>query len=160
MDKIEKNKKKDKKKKTDIEKKDMIEKKTEIVKRDKSMREKRPTIPIGHLRLGDVILQLETFPQDYKIALDNPEAFRGYFKDIGFELLAEKDSITVEEFLQICKESVGKSFNSWKGDEFEMSLGSFVWITGMMGKLGGALVELRRSDEKKQILIVASDIFQ
>lgn len=53
-------------------------------------------------------------------------SYRGYYEDLAFE---PAENVEVREMLTEALESVGKTFEGYKGGEFTMSLHSTVWLS-------------------------------
>lgn len=105
-----------------------------------------------HITLGKLIAILEDAPADMTVMFtggtfdgsypSTPNSDRGYYSDLAFA--PSTAQITVAEFLPVCKECVGKTFEGYKGGDFTMSDNTPLWVAPW-GVCGDAIVghELR-----------------
>ena len=94
------------------------------------------------LSLGELILLLRLQPQTNAIKIDyggNPgslDSYRGYYKDLAISPDGDTEK-TVAAFLSDCENSVGKTYDGYKGGEFTMTKQTFMWVAcyGTTGKM-------------------------
>lgn len=59
------------------------------------------------------------------IGFHKPHSYRGYYEDLAFEVATD---ISVGTMLELCRESVGKTFYGYKGGEYVMNEYTDCWI--------------------------------
>lgn len=79
------------------------------------------------MTLGELIVTLKTADPNKvcKIGLGKPHSYRGYFDQLAFEPVKD---VTVAAMLKDAEESVGKTFEGYKGGDYTMSLHTDVWL--------------------------------
>ncbi len=70
---------------------------------------------------------------------NNPHSYRGYYEDLAFEPAGWK--MTVCDLIAICRSAMGKTFEGYKGGEYEMDETTPVWIAEY-GSSGRKLVAI------------------
>jgi hypothetical protein len=115
----------------------------------------------GQLTLGELISKLEAFPEDNIVVVDYTQtsptctdSYRGYFEELSFEY-GDSNTLTVKEFLVICKDAVGKTFTGYSGGDFKMRRYTFVWIA-QYGELGKMITGVSQI-ENTIVLITSED---
>lgn len=84
-----------------------------------------------HLTLGRLVAELEKADGSLSVQFEDggapcePHSYRGYYSDLAFE--SDPKPITVSEFLDICRQSLGASFEGYKGGDFEMHEATPLW---------------------------------
>jgi len=71
------------------------------------------------MELQEYIALLEQHPREKRLAkgLGNPHSWRGVYAELAFEVV---EDTTVGEMLDCAEDSVGKTFEGWKGGDFKM----------------------------------------
>lgn len=102
--------------------------------------------------LGEVILLLQAAPQSDKVRLDFTDAmlkgldsYRGYYEDLSLGYGSAGSAMTVAQLLKIFEESVGKTYQGYKGGDFTMSTKTLVWVAPY-GDTGRMLVDIKSED--------------
>lgn len=89
------------------------------------------------MKLGKIISLLERQPQDNNIyfdfggfTIDDLDSYRGYYRDLAISYLKVPYDKTpkVKDFLEKCKQAVGRTYDGYKGDKFLMDENTPVWI--------------------------------
>src|SRR3954453_3722902 len=80
-----------------------------------------------YMALGKLIKFLEGYPPETKVPMGfgEPHSFRGYYEDVAFEPVADT---TVGEMLAHAKSALGKTFQGYKGGDFQMNEYTYCWI--------------------------------
>lgn len=89
------------------------------------------------MTLGKLIDLLKKMPQDRPIVFDfdlsvsplSLMSYRGYYCDLAVDRTEPGDIVTVESFLEICKDAMGNTFTGYKGGEFLMGKTTPIWIS-------------------------------
>lgn len=70
--------------------------------------------------LGELIATLEASDPGAvaKVGISNPHSWRGDYEELAFE---PAPSMTAAEMLAVARSALGRSFDGYKGGEFEMS---------------------------------------
>lgn len=63
----------------------------------------------------------------YGLAPVSPHSYRGYYSDIAFE--HDADDVSVGDFLNTVKSTIGSVFEGYKGGDFTMKENTHVWIS-------------------------------
>lgn len=92
----------------------------------------------SQMTLGEMIERLEQLPPDTLINLGNSHSYRGYYSDLAFEAL---DRATASEVLQECQDSMGQSFEGYKGGDYYMHAGVPIWVADY-GRCGKKLIAI------------------
>ena len=87
------------------------------------------------LTLGEIIKKLDDIDGNKNVIVDidgflsvgEPASYRGYYSDLAFE--PSDEEITVKDFLKLCKDSNGISFEGYKGGDFKMEDDTPLWIS-------------------------------
>ena len=71
------------------------------------------------MTLGELIERLKKADPDKVVpkGWNNPHSYRGYYECLAFE---PADNVTVGEMLKCAEDSLGKTFQGWKGGDFKM----------------------------------------
>lgn len=85
------------------------------------------------LTLGEIILKLENMPPDAPVRFDfdsnvgGLDSWRGSYSELalGYQ---DDEPITVNDLLNDCRFSVGKTYEGYKGGEFKMGRQTPVWV--------------------------------
>lgn len=78
------------------------------------------------MTLGQLIAALEAREQAAVVnGFCNPHSYRGYYEELAFEPTA---NVTVSSMLRCARESVGKTFEGYKGGSYVMHEGVGVWL--------------------------------
>lgn len=99
-----------------------------------------------HLTLGGLVKVLETADPDMWVIYDlmepsspsAPESYRGYYIDLSFP--PSSTPITVKEFLREAKDAIGKTFEGYKGGDFEMHSDTPLWASDYGSASGIAIM--------------------
>jgi hypothetical protein len=80
-----------------------------------------------HLDLEDLIGILEAHDPDktVKVGFTSPHSYRGYYEDLAFELA---ENVTVGAMLADARTALGKTFQGYKGGDYEMGNWTSVWL--------------------------------
>lgn len=84
-----------------------------------------------HVTLGRMIEAMKQANPDAVVSLDfgghpgGPISYRGYYADLAFE--PSNEPITARAFLKVCQESLGKTFEGYKGGDFLMGEDAPLW---------------------------------
>ena len=112
-----------------------------------------------HLTLGQAIDKLKAANAESVVLFDfggSPNeamSYRGYYSDLAFDKKA--DPITVVEFLEMCREALGKTFTGYKGGDFTMSEDTPLWASEY-GTTGYAIIGLKQTD--KAVVLVTKEL--
>lgn len=79
------------------------------------------------MMLGELIEYLEKEDPDKVVPLGfrQPDSYRGYYDQLAFEPVK---NITVGAMLACAKEAMGKTYQGYKGGDFEMHQYTDVWL--------------------------------
>ena len=78
---------------------------------------------------GIVEVDMDGFDDIYVYATDI-DSYRGYYSDLQIEYSQDiKEALTTEELIKKLKKAIGKTFYGYKGGEFEMHVGTVVWLS-------------------------------
>jgi hypothetical protein len=88
--------------------------------------------------LGKIIAFLEECDPNSicKLGFHNPHSYRGYYEDLCFE---PAENVPVGIMLLAAKESLGKTFEGYKGGSFTMEDYTTCWL-GYYGHSGGEVI--------------------
>jgi hypothetical protein len=108
-----------------------------------------------HMTLGGLIFALKDVPPSTPIStgLANPHSYRGFYSDLAFEVIGE--DITAGDLLEDARESLGKTFEGYKGGDFVMHERTPLWVANH-GCCGQAFVGLVYDGGK--LLITVKDM--
>jgi hypothetical protein len=116
------------------------------------------------LSLGALIAKLETIVENQKTYGDNKDdprvyydfgddrfptrfdSWRGIYRELALDCDSEKCSedlpIPVSDFLELCRETIGKSFEGYKGGEYIMDEETPIWIANYGDCGNTALIDI------------------
>jgi hypothetical protein len=116
------------------------------------------------LTLGEIILKLEPIVKDQEIIISNDnqteealvvydfeylfptmiDSWRGSYSELALNFSCYEDSkpMTVSEFLELLKKTVGKEFTGYKGGEYIMSKHTPIWVAQCGNSGNTAVVEI------------------
>ena len=77
------------------------------------------------MTLGAVIERLKTLKPETQIALSEPHSNRGYYSDLALEPGTNQDA---KALLADCEGALDKTFQGYKGGDFEMHCDVPVWV--------------------------------
>lgn len=107
------------------------------------------------MRLGDLITELEKADQD--LILNNgfasPHSYRGSYECLAFE---PKNNVPIKEMLKLAKGSLNKTFEGYKGGDFEMQEYTKVYLAeyGCCGEsIGPLLLKYMINDSTKSTAV-------
>ena len=123
-----------------------------------------------HLSLGQLIDVLKTsnvsdggevFVEDIdnqkRYGLGDPDSYRGYYEDLAFDPTFVELGYSVRELLSVCKDSLGKTFEGYKGGDFTMSASTSLWLCEY-GTTGGSLALLSATERGGQLVLFAKSV--
>ena len=90
------------------------------------------------MTLGSVIERLKALKPETQIALSEPHSHRGYYSDLSLEPGTAQDA---KALLEDCKGALGKTFQGYKGGDFEMHCDVPVWVA-FYGDCGVKLIAI------------------
>lgn len=95
---------------------------------------------MGHLTLGELVDWLASKDPDMvvKDGLGEPHSDRGDYCGLSFEPVYET---TIGDMLDNARFAIGKVFEGWKGGDFKMDEGSYVFI-GEYGECGEPITKM------------------
>lgn len=66
------------------------------------------------------------------------DSWRGIYKELALGFSIDGEDVTINKFLAMCKECLGKEFTGYKGGDFTMHKNSPVWVAnyGNSGETG------------------------
>ncbi len=88
----------------------------------------------GQMTLGALIDALKMLPEDAEISWDfggHPgpaNSYRGYYEQLAFE--PDGGLSTVKAFLSEAQNACGETFDGYKGGEYIMHRGTWIWSSG------------------------------
>lgn len=115
------------------------------------------------LTLGELILKLEPIVEKQKHRIDEGEkeaivqydfeylfptffdSWRGAYSELALNYCTSKGpdkELTITEFYNMAKETIGKEFTGWKGGEFTMSKHTPIWIANPGNSGSTALIDV------------------
>lgn len=112
-----------------------------------------------HLTLGELVEALDDAPDDMPVVFDRggapcrPHSYRGYYSDLSLE--ETPDAITVEPFRREMKETIGETFEGYKGGDFTMTEATPLWHAPY-GCCGPAIMGAVIGDGK--LVLITKDI--
>jgi hypothetical protein len=102
------------------------------------------------ITLGELIEQLSSLPADRYLVFDwcwlKPDglrSYRGCYSDLAVGFTDAYQSVTVGQFLQECREAVGKTYEGYKGGEYRMSESTPVWVANYGNSTGVAVTKVK-----------------
>lgn len=108
----------------------------------------------AHLSLGELIARLEREYQQHpqkriKIGFTHPHSYRGYYEQLAVE---HAQGVAVGDMLAAAQSALGRTFQGWKGGDYEMRDYTEVWLVQEEGSsagesLGAVLLELMLAQE-------------
>lgn len=121
------------------------------------------------LTLGELILLIEPLKKTYidyqekeqpKNVVFNFEyirptgldSWRGSYAELAIEFSSEGEYLSVEKFLSMLKEAIGKTYTGYKGGEFVMGKSTPLWVANY-GNSGNTGVVGIKDDEYEVILL-------
>ncbi len=112
------------------------------------------------MRLKEILAILDAAPDDASVRFDfeylcpdGLASYRGYYSDlaIGF---SEGAAPTCNDFRNDLRECIGKTFTGYKGGDYEMGVGTPVWVANY-GHSGGTGIVRVSFDDYEVILHTA-----
>ena len=100
-----------------------------------------------HLTLGKMIVILERMPPQTIIrtadgrSLGRAHSYRGYYADLAFEPVQGSEQ-NAAELATVCRLTLGKSFEGYKGGFFWMNKDTPLWISSYGESSGEAIIGL------------------
>lgn len=72
-------------------------------------------------------------------------SYRGYYEDLAIGFMCEKWTpiVTVSDFLLECQSAIGKTFEGYKGGDFEMDRDTVLWVANYGSSTGWAIVGVK-----------------
>lgn len=113
-----------------------------------------------HLTLGKAISMLETVEPSRLVEFDkggspsDAHSYRGYYSDLAFEPVS--GVITASAFLAELKDSLGRSFEGYKGGDFPMTDTTPLWAA-QYGSCGRAIVGVQ-ADGAGPVILVTREV--
>lgn len=117
------------------------------------------------MTLGKLIGRLKQMPLDRPIVFDfdlsvsplSLMSYRGYYCDLSVDRSEPGSIVTVESFLTICKDAMGRTFTGYKGGEFLMGDSTPVWISeyGLNENLGFESIDF---DEDSHLVVIKTKV--
>jgi hypothetical protein len=104
-----------------------------------------------HLNLGDLISDLDDYPENALVEFDTggypcePHSYRGYYSDLAFE--SGNEPLTASALLKVAKKCLGKTFTGYKGGNYVMAEDTPLW-KAFEGCTGKAIVDMQFVDGK------------
>lgn len=96
------------------------------------------------MTLGGLIDRLsELDPEMTMKGLCDPDSYRGYYSDLAFDVSGDRK---VRDVLDDARESLGKTFEGYKGGEFRMDSSTPVWIA-KYGRTGVKIMSISDNGE-------------
>lgn len=100
---------------------------------------------LSQATLGEMIAALRAMPSNTPVDnLRNPHSYRGYYCDLAFECCG--GDMRAGELLAICEDTLGRTFEGYKGGDFTMGKNTPVWIASY-GYSGKKLIGFNRIGE-------------
>ena len=112
-----------------------------------------------HLTLGEAINRVSELPNNVEVIVDiggsltEPHSYRGYYSDLAFEPTDE--GVTSQKFLFLLKESLGKTFEGYKGGDFVMGKKTPLWLSHY-GTTGRAIISA--SFENNKLILITKEV--
>ena len=113
-----------------------------------------------HVTLGELIEFIDKLPLLTNVKFSNGsypssvDSYRGYYSDLAIEPSNEK--INVEKFLVMLKDSLGKTFEGYKGGDYVMEENTPLWMANY-GDCGEAVVSVSE-DGTSDLILVTKDL--
>jgi hypothetical protein len=119
------------------------------------------------LTLGELIDKFERISKRQKVRLDDGrteayvqfdfeyffpnsiDSWRGSYNELALGFIhadCGKDFITVRNFLRLLKETVGKTFEGWKGGQYKMERNTPVWVANPGNSGNTAVIDVLDDD--------------
>jgi hypothetical protein len=112
-----------------------------------------------HVTLGKLIAAIKDVPGDTPVVFDDgeegpcfPHSYRGYYSDLAF---SDGKGATVDQLRKDCLESLGKTFEGYKGGDYTMHKDTPLWRAAY-GCCGRAVVDIR--SEPNKLVLVTKDV--
>ena len=114
----------------------------------------------GAMTLGEILDDLETRPQDYRLGVQwvhgvsgigEVDSYRGYYKDLAIE--PGPVTSLVEVGLGVLRQAVGSTVEGYKGGEFLITRESRVWVS-TCGDCSGLMVTGVEQDDEEHTIIL------
>jgi hypothetical protein len=112
-----------------------------------------------HVTLGAMIEALKGMPADTPVVFDDGEtgpgtanSYRGYYEDLAFN---DMQGVTVGQFRSVCSESLGSTFQGYKGGNYRMTEATPLW-RAPWGSCGRAIVDVVGAGGK--LVLVTKDV--
>jgi len=102
-----------------------------------------------HVTLGAAIGFTSTLPDEMDVIFSggnspsSPDSYRGYYSDLSFE--PQSEAVSVKDFSMMLNESLGKTFNGYKGGDFTMTEDTPLWMANY-GECGEAIISINVSN--------------
>jgi hypothetical protein len=94
----------------------------------------------SQMTLGGLIDRLSQLDPSTEIyGIGNPHSYRGYYKDLAFELCSNKRTVT--NILIEAKYCLGRDFVGYKGGDFRMARDTLIWVANK-GCLGEKIISI------------------
>lgn len=114
----------------------------------------------NQLSLGGLIFSFKEYPQDYNVVtlegktLGETISYRGYYNEIAIEPI-EADVLhrSVFEVLKTLQESVGKTFEGYKGGEYTMDESTPIWVASY-GCSGKEVIATQVIHEERAVVVL------
>lgn len=99
---------------------------------DRAMNEKHTgkVLTLGQLisKLEKALPTAEVGIQPFNLAPTTWGSYRGIYRDLALGYSTETGKPKVKEFLESCRECIGKVFTGYKGGDFLMDEDTFLWV--------------------------------
>lgn len=96
----------------------------------------------SQMTLGKLMSELELMLPETQVAnLCFPDSYRGYYSDLYFE--KQEGTRPASELLDVCKASMGKVFEGYKGGDYVMGASTPLWIATYGCCCGDKLIALK-----------------
>lgn len=114
------------------------------------------------MTLGQLIEALEVFNADARVLLhDQPPgefcSYRGSYDHLAL-IPGGETQTTVGRLLQRCRAADGSTFQGWKGGDYEMGLGTPVWVADEGQYPGLALIGITPRGDGASLELLTADI--
>lgn len=115
-----------------------------------------------HMSLGDLIAALDEAPESWRVetpervGIGRPHSYRGYYEDLAFQ--PEATAPSVADARAMARECLGKTFEGYKGGDFQMSDKTALWISGYGDSSGLAIVGASHDPGNQRVLLTIKQV--
>lgn len=119
----------------------------------------------GTISLGGLIKALERIPLDFDIAFDfmrrgiaGFDSYRGFYDHLALMPSDLYSTVTVGQFLELCRTQIGAVHKGYKGGSYTMGRATPVWVADHGECPGTVILGVAHNRDRETAFIITSDV--